>query len=214
MGDTEPLVFPIGQYAGRFRDDAAGPWGFRVRRGLEVTALSAAQYLVWLAAHGSSARVAEIAWTRAAVLDRAEELLLPEPGTTYGELVDRGLVAEVEPDGPTAVAFAGRHQLVPLTYSLGNTAAEPDRYGLGFPPRPWLSVPSLVWWLWQDGHLEPSLWHACQAIVARGRRPGTTISSGMAPDRLLCEVLNFVHIMLSVHTIYLDLTRSGADRRP
>jgi hypothetical protein len=208
------LVFPIGQYGGRFQDDPASPWHFVVRRGLSTLRLAGSHYLVWLAAHGSSARVGEIRWTRSAVLDLADEFEVPDPGTAYSELFDRGFVVEVQPDTPAATAFAGRHQLVPLTYSLGNTPEKPGWHGLGFPPKPWVSVPSLLWWLWQDAHLERSLRDACRALVARERRPGTTISSAMPPDRLLSDLLEGLHPLLSVHAVHLDLTRPGTDRRP
>jgi hypothetical protein len=211
MTGPEPLVFPIGQNGGCFRRDAGADWRFAVRRGTEVTTLSGHQYLMWLAAHGSTARVGETTWTRAAVLALARDFELPDPEATYAEMLDLRLIAEAEPEGPAAVAFASGHQLLPLTHSLGNTPEEPDWYGLGFPPKPWVSVPFPLWWLWQDGHLQRSLWDACQALVRRERRPGTSSSVGVDAHRLLSYTLGGLHMLLSVQTVYLDLPRSSAE---
>src|SRR5436309_9214960 len=186
---TEPLVFPIGQHGGGFRPRASGDWRFTVRRGAEVLTLTGDQHLAWLAAHGSTKRVAETVWTRPAVLALAGEFGLADPAATYTQLVDWGLVAEAPPEGTDAVAFAAGHQMVPLTYGLGNSADQPDWYGLGFPPKPWVSVPFPVWWLWQEGHLEASLWDACQSIARRERRPGTAVVARVEPHRLLSYAL-------------------------
>src|SRR5690242_3039993 len=114
MSGAGALVFPIGQHGGGFRPHG-GEWRFTVRRGAEVATLTGDQQLTWLAAHGSSKRVAATTWTRPAVLALAREFGVADPEATYADLRDRGLVAEAEPDGPGAVAFAAGHQMVPLT---------------------------------------------------------------------------------------------------
>ena len=144
-----------------------------------------------------------------AVLALAGEFGLADPAATYTQLVDWGLVAEAPPEGTDAVAFAAGHQMVPLTYGLGNTADQPDWYGLGFPPKPWVSVPFPVWWLWQEGHLEASLWDACQSIARRERRPGTAVVARVEPHRLLSYALSGMHMLLSIQAAYLDLPRAG-----
>src|SRR5688572_29259751 len=147
MADAEPLAVPIGQQGGGFRRDDGGAWRFVVRRGRRAETLTAAQHLMWVCAHGSTERVAETAWTRQAVFTLAGELGVPDADRAYADLLARQLVVEVQPDESSRVDFASAHQMVPLTYSLGNTPEEPGWYGLGFPPEPWVAVPPLMWWL-------------------------------------------------------------------
>jgi hypothetical protein len=176
-----PLVFPVGQAGGRFDE------GHVVRRGAEVLTLVDDQHTLWSVAHSAIDRTRLLAAGTKRGVDDAQARL--------AELAELRLLVEVARDGAGAVAFAETHTLAPSALGLGNTADQPALFGLGFPPRPWLTVPERLWRLWCEGDLHPSLWAACTAVAT---------ADGADPRRFLTDVFDRLHALLWAQTCYLD----------
>lgn len=195
------LVFPVGHYVGERH-----PEGVQVVRvGSAHHALSADQFGVWVLAHGAPAG-GTTTWTADDLLALAAETELSGAAGHVQELTDNGLLAQVPPTGPEALAFVENHRLAPLLVGLGNTEDDPDSYALGFPQldEPVAVVPAGSYELWQWGHVAPSMWHTCEV---RGK-VAADLNEPAGSEEILAGVLGDLRPLLVNSCAYLDRTRS------
>jgi hypothetical protein len=146
------------------------PEYYEVRLGRESEELTADEYRVWGTAFIDGHRHSQLAVTRETLVhDVGTGKDAPsDPAGIVGQLLDRRLLVEFDPEGPLEGVFR-RLSLHPLTEGLGNTPDEPDRYLVGFRAQPILKINSTVYVLWATSSLEPSLWHACVAFEQGAR---------------------------------------------
>lgn len=200
----EPLLVPIGHDLGALYDGEGGRRQ-QIRAGIELVELTPPEYVVWLLAHGIDNLDRP---TRRSVSSAVERLDVEahDHAEVVEGLVGRGLLAEVDPDAESAVAFAQRHQLVPLLMGLG-----PDQDGLqaiGLLDQPVLQVSGAVYDVWVWSHLSPQLWTGCEEAAEVARRVGVTEPDEIDPRGVLAGILRSVHGLLGVRAAYLD--RRGA----
>ncbi|ONI92867.1 hypothetical protein ALI22I_01435 [Saccharothrix sp. ALI-22-I] len=192
-----PLVFPVGHYAGERHPE--GTHGVRVGR--DVHELTEDEFGVWVLSHGSG-RVGRGAWTAADAVSLAEEAGLADPTGAVERLAAAGVLALVgEGDVP---GFAGRYRLEALLVGSGNTAADPDRHGVGIPGLPPVAVLDTgSHELWQWGPVAPSLWHvhAARAEVA------VRLDEPRGGDELWEDLVGDLRVLLINSCAYLDVVR-------
>jgi hypothetical protein len=207
------LVLPIGHLIGGTDDQRTGEIAYRVRVGPDVVTLTTTQYVLWALTHSQSGRGPDERWGRNHVLTAAAVLNLEDdPTEVLDELIDDGLVAEIEPDSEDVNDFGGRYRLSPLMLGLGNSAEEPGQFQIGLPDLPLIKVSGLLYDLYAWGHLYPDLTSAVRASVESLRdhpelQPGGPLP--LDPDELLDGVVQSLHILLAPNTAYLDVRRSG-----
>lgn len=191
----ERLVLPIGHLVG------AG----RIRRGADVVELSDRQYALWALAHGSPHAVEEqLVWRRESVVELARHAGVVNAPSLVGELIEAGLLAEFGLGTDEALDFARSHRVTPLMLGLGNSAAEPDRFGIGFLGQPVLHVDFAVYDLWQWSAVDDTLWATCQsaADVANPGDKGRLVDA----EKLLTTFLAALHPLLLVNAAYVDVS--------
>jgi hypothetical protein len=186
------MMLPVGHYTG-----AEHPPGYRtVRIGrTRVSFPDDGPFLVWAAAHRPPGDLAA-PWGRAEIA-AASRVADPDP------LIDRlqrdGLLVEVsDPE-----AFARAHKAVPILIALGNTAEEPDRYGIGlFGLDPVITVPARVFEVWQWGTVGTSLWTVCEAFATASTRvTGTPVT----PGEVLTGFVAALPALVGSNALYLDV---------
>jgi hypothetical protein len=200
------IVLPVGLYTGPLYPGVGEPLRYHsVRIGqLTMTLPDDEAYTVWRAAHRPPARAGQ-PWTRIAVLQAAYELGVPDPAPILAGYLEDGLVVEVEPGD--AVGFAERHRVVPLLLGLGNTPADPQRYGLGLLGKPPLvTVPALTYDLIQWGGIADNVWDVCQAFAAAGREAAST-EAEQDPEYVLATFVESLPTLLGAQAVHLDEAR-------
>ncbi|HZX03845.1 hypothetical protein [Kribbella sp.] len=186
----ERLMLPIGHLV-----DSG-----QVRRGADVVELSERQYAVWALAHGSLPAVQEqFAWRRESIVALARHTGVADAAKLVDELRDLGLLAAIPPDGSEALEFARGHRVAPLMLGLGNTAAEPGRFAIGFLGQPVLHVDFAVYDLWQWSAMDDTLWATCQSAA-------DVAGNGLDPEKLLATFLSALHPLLLVNAAYIDVS--------
>lgn len=200
----DTLLFPIGEFQG----DAVGPPGSeshhrQVRLGAELISLSEAELAVWAAAHGNP-QDPNSAWTRTDMVALLDQANIEDPTAEIGSLSERGLLFEVADKPSARRQFALHHRMVPIMLGLGNTPEEPWYYSIGTLGNPVIKLQSPLYDLWEWAHMDPNLWVAVRGATATAKRVGVTDPDQIEPDRLLKDLVDALHAMLTGHTVYLD----------
>jgi hypothetical protein len=185
------MILPVGHYTGS--EHPPGARTIRIGRS-RVSFTDPEPFLVWAAAHRPPGDLG-------APWGRAEIAAATKVGGTDA-IIDR-LLADgllVEPTDPEA--FARAHKAVPILIALGNTPAEPDRYGIGvFGLDPVVTVSPLVYELWQWGTISVSVWAVCEAFaIANSRATGVPIATGA----VLAEFVGALPALVGSNAVYLD----------
>lgn len=207
---SEALLVPIGHQLGAFYPKPDGDeHEHQLRVGAEVVVLDDLEFSVWSLGHGiPDDTLATAPWSRAQLLAAATEAGHGDVSAAVKGLLDRGALAEVEPD--TGDDFARRFRLVPTMLGLGNSPEEPWLYGIGLLGSPMLKVHSVLYDLWQWSHLDNNIWNGCLSSAATARRVGITDPEQSEPDQLLRGLLRALHGFLSVRAAYVDRALAGA----
>lgn len=198
----EALILPVGHDLGARSADPDTGWQ-QVRVGAEVMELSRPECVVWLLAHSLDDADRP---TRQSLLEQAGRFGVHRSGAdaTIDRFLDDGLLAEVGPGRDAAIAFACRHQLVPLMLGLGPDPEDAGMLLLGLMNQPVVQVSPALYDLWTWAHLSPQLWAACEDAVATARRQGVTDPGELDPGEVLTGFLAAVHGLLRVRAAYLD----------
>lgn len=201
---TDTRLFPIGQFQG----DSFGPPGAdhherQVRLGADLVSLTQDELAAWAAAHGNP-RDMNNPWRRAKHLELVESIGIENAGAVVSSLLERGLLFEVEDKPASRRHFALHHRLVPVLLGLGNTPEEPWFYSIGTLGNPVIKLQSPLYDLWEWAHMDPNVWVAVRGATATAKRVGVTDPDQTEPDRLLRDLVDALHGMLTGHTVYLD----------
>lgn len=208
---TDPLILPVGRYTGEFHPAVGAPVRYYSLRigGLSVTLEDPQSFAVWAAAHHPIDRP-DATWDRAAVTEAASQRGGADPDRIVVEFLEDGLLVEIAPDAPDVVEFARAHRVLPLMVSLGNTPADPLRYGIGlFGAAPILRLPALVHDVWQWSSVGASLWETCQVFADAGARAEVADTREHDPRHVLHEFLAALPLLVGANAAFLDVaTRS------
>ena len=189
------MILPVGHYTGS--EHPPGHRTVRIGRS-RVSFTDPEPFLVWAAAHRPPGDLGA-PWGRAEIAAAAK---VDDPEPVIDRLLEDGLL--VEPGDPEA--FAKKHKAVPILIALGNTADEPDRYGIGlFGLDPVITVSPLVYELWQWGTISVSVWALCEAFaIANSRATGVPI----AAEAVLAEFVAALPALVGSNAVYLDEPQS------
>jgi hypothetical protein len=179
------MILPVGHYNGRRT--------IRLGRS-RVSFTDQDPFLVWAAAHRPPGDLAA-PYTRAEIA-AASKVAAPDP--VIDQLLSDGLLVDVsDPAG-----FARQHRAVPILIALGNTPDEPGRFGIGlFGMEPIITVPPLVYELWQWGAISVSIWAVCEAFaVANSRATGVALQTA----DVLAEFVAALPGLVGSNAVYLD----------
>ena len=207
MGDEAGLLVPIGHDLGPLYEEIGVHRRVQqVRVGADVVELDDHDFVVWLLTHGTSA---EDRPTRSTVLAAAAQFGLDrgKADAAITRFLADGLLVEIELGGPSALAFARRHQLFPLMLGLGQDTDEPSMRLVGLYEQPVAQVSSAVYDVWFWSHLAPNLWTACHDAAETARRAGMTDQTELDPSQVLAGALGAVHGLLSCRAAYIDHAR-------
>ncbi|HEX3816499.1 MAG TPA: hypothetical protein VHX59_26960 [Mycobacteriales bacterium] len=196
-----PLILPIGQQVGARFQTGQLVVAQQVRCGGKFHDLTERQAEVWQLAHGVPEEIdGQTPWQRSSVEQR-----LAGGGAIIDELTGLGLLVEVTPGTAEAAEFARAHRLVPLMLGLGNSANDPDTFGIGFLSQPVLQVSHAIYDVWQWSTMDDSLWNTCENATDVARRAGSTDPEAIETERLLTGILGSLHALLASSAGYLDI---------
>jgi hypothetical protein len=198
---VDTIVLPVGHFLGPVfsAPDQTEPAGFEVRIADEVESLDSSYGQVWGLAHGNPGDPEHPTRDRAGLESDAAEAGVADPAAVVDGLLQRGLLAQLEPAGAAARSFAEQYNLFPLALGLGNTAERQDMFSLGMPEARRVVVGSHAYWLWRTAHRHRTLWDACENL---GARPD--------PAELLSGFLAMVPVLLAGSCAYLDRVAPAA----
>ena len=208
---SELLLFPLGQYLGAVHPGQGLPVRHhQVRIGSDVHPLDDGSELdVWALAHGHPAVVGLRPATRGLLEALAAEVGLRSAERVVDQLLDRGLLVQVEPGSAAAETFARGHRWYSLLTGLGESS--PSRAGIGLLGAPPVrDLPAAVFEYWTWAHLFPDL-HSAAAGLAE-MAAGTPGEPAVATDadEVLQDLLGSLHELLCVNGGFLDV--AGAAR--
>jgi hypothetical protein len=202
--DGSTLIVPVGQDIGaHVRDTRAIR---RVRRGAGVHELSQTQYLVWGLAHGCAQAVSsQAAWDAESVTELARAAGVRGPVRVLEELMRDQLLVEVSPGSDAATEFARTHRVIPLMLGLGNSAADPALFDIGFVGAPMMQVDFPTYDLWQWSAMSDSLYDTCESAADVARRANSAQRSYLDADKLLTDFLGELHSLLLARAACVDI---------
>jgi hypothetical protein len=186
------MMLPVGHYTGS--EHPPGHRTIRVGR-TRVSFPDDDPFLVWAAAHRPPGDLAA-PWCRAEIAAASK---VADPDPLIDGLLRDGLLVEVsDPE-----QFARAHKAVPILIALGNTPAEPDRFGIGlFGLDPVITVPARVFEVWQWGTVGANLWAVCEAFaIATTRATGTPVTA----DEVLAGFVAALPALVGSNALYLDV---------
>ncbi|MGH3657925.1 MAG: hypothetical protein ACRDUA_14815 [Micromonosporaceae bacterium] len=213
--DDEPLILPVGHYAGAFHHTVGSPGHHHnVMIGAQVLRLDDERFAVWLLARGLPDKITTTRWTRRMVEREAVAAGVTDVPQVLAGLMADGLLVETIPGTEHSLDFAESYRLIPLLLGLGNSADEPWLHGIGFFNQPRLAVTSEVYSLWEWSHLDPDLWAACRAHAQTSQRAGLTDPEQVVPERILTGFLGALHPLLTAGAAYLDVALLDTAEQP
>lgn len=198
------MLVPIGHDVGAlYPEPGTDRHCQQVRAGTDLVELDDTDFTVWLLAHGLAD---DDRPTRPGVRAGAERLGIgaDEADRAMDRFLADDLLAEIEPGGPAAIAFAERHQLFPLTLGLGSAGGQRE---IGLLNQPVAALSDAIFDLWAWAHLAPHLWAACHDAAEVARRAGATDAAVLDPEQVLAGLLGAVHGLLYTRVAYLDRPR-------
>jgi hypothetical protein len=210
----DPLVLPLGHAMGPFHQHRGAPPAYwAVRLGWDSPLLPDRDSAeLWTLAHGLPDRVDGAPWTRSVLCREARETGVTDPEQVLTALLDRGLLAEVEPGTGSATAFADAHRVQPLLLGLGELPDSPQLDGIGLLGLPALARVSLgTYEFWQWGHLWPTLTEAAAGLAEMAAQSPDHAPEEADPPQVLDRVLRELHQLLAVGAVYLDRSLAIAD---
>lgn len=185
MASSGPLALPIGQFFGSFYPvTRQGPPVHQIRLVGEIRELDDARFAVWRHAHE--------------VPDPRDPSWTAQGLATLALLRAERLIADVIPGTPESIGFARTHRLGHRMLGLGNSAAQPWTYTIGFFDRPVVGVSRDLYNLWESCDLADDLWTAVAALAAGGSDDSDD------PAVLLAQVLGQLHHLLAASVVYLE----------
>ena len=207
-----PLVLPVGQYLGALVPAAgAAVRGHRVRVGEQVHLLAdGPEFEVWSLAHGVP-RLAGLLPHDSAQLVRLARAIDPaEVERLLAGLAGRGLVALVDPADPAG--FAGRHRWYSLLGGLGQQ--ESGNCGLGLVGSPPVrEVSPRVYEFWSLAPLFADLSAAAGFLAEAAGADPDPEPAETDPDRVLTDVVGWLHDLLCVSAGWLDVRLDAGSAR-
>jgi hypothetical protein len=212
--DVTRLAIPVGQRIGAYHDSAEpDDHLYRIRVGTRVIRLPAADFRVWELAHGDPEWALDEPCTVARVVEAARAEGLDDAPTAIAMLVASDVLTTVGDGFEDRLEFGRRHRLVPTMLGLGNSAEEPAAFAIGLVGTPFVRVSALLYDLYEWGHLDASLWLACENTASVNRRLRVADEVATRSDLLLGAVVEQVHAAyLASGAAYLDRGRDGGDR--
>lgn len=214
--DLAPVVFPIGHYMGPFHPSRNAPARHHiVRVGWETPKLPDEAHVdIWALAHGLPARVDTVRWTRAAIIEAAQDAGMADAEATLDSLADLGLIAEVTPGTEQARTFATSYRLQSLMIGLGNSPQDPVLDGIGFAGLPpVVKVRPRVFEIWQWAHLWPTVWAACEGLAWVAGEAAESSPEAADPEKVLDVVLDAIRTLISRNAAYLDVAATPGTSR-
>lgn len=205
---STPLVLPIGHYVGALYPTPGGPLKYHeIRIGWSTFQLTESEFHAWALTHGMPEEVTARSWT----LDDARELSRRAGRSTpdaFDEVLRREYAVQVLPGSEESVRFAKDCRLRPLLSGVGNTAAQPLRYGLGLGGTQMVvTVDVLAYQMWTWAGVCDSLWHACQIYARAAEAVPQFGPDDQDPERVLARALSSVQVLLANGAAYLDEAR-------
>lgn len=207
MADASSLIFPIGHYLGARASSAdSEPDHHVVRIGWDLYKMDrSAEFGIWALTHGVPDGSESPGWTRPTLAGAARMVGIPDVTASIDSLLERDLIIEVQPDTDEAIEFAQLCRTRSLLLGIGNTSAEPARYGIGLTAaEPSVRVGALAYEIWKWGHACDSLWHMCHILATADPDLGE-------PKELLARCLPMIQILLAHGAIYLDEAQENPD---
>lgn len=201
------MLFPVGHRIGpQHRPAETDEPAEQVRRGATFHPLTDQQFAVWALAHGSPDAIrTNTPWRRRSVVELAGVGGVTTAAEIVAELIEQGLLVEVTPGADDALEFARSHRVMPLMLGLGNSAAEPALFGIGFVRQPVLQVTHPIYDVWQWSTMDDTLWATCQSAADVARRAGSGEPDYTDPARLLTGFLGALHALLVANAACLDV---------
>ncbi|PRZ41756.1 hypothetical protein CLV47_108115 [Antricoccus suffuscus] len=205
------MLIPIGQPLGMDFSRAAETAGtngraadmqpnFRVRVGNTIARLTDEQFGAWLLAHGDRGRRTPLMTSRTVHIE-LQRSGVAEPDRAIASLVDIGLLKEVPTDDVGRLLFARTHRMRPLMMGLGNSPDYPDRFAVGFPNSPLVTMTSKTYRLVTRSAMYGTLIEAVLDLSDVGSAEATR--EGETGD-VLRTLLADIHEFLSVNVVYFD----------
>jgi hypothetical protein len=209
------LIVPVGldlgpAYAGEGPPDRL-PVRYEVHQGATSMELNATEYAVWRAAFEQPDAHYDMKHDRQCLAAFVREHghapagPVPDPDPVVDRLLELGLLAEFEPDGPGLERFFGMHRLYPRAEGVGTDPERSESHLIGDEEKVFCAVPPNVFLAWMDSVTAPSLWDVC-AEVASDDNP----DPGEAPLHLTAteiaeQVASSLPWMISTGAAWLDL---------
>lgn len=211
----ETLILPIGHYVGARRTEDGVAFHL-VRTGWDVHRLDDTDQLtVWTLAHGMPITGDLATWTRSMVEGTARLVGILNVTELLDDLLARELLVQITPGTPRAVEFAQVCRTRSLLNGLGNSADDPQLFGIGLvDAAPVVAVPSFAYDLWRWAHTCDSLWHACVILARSGQAVSPEDPDYTDPERVLGRCLSAIQLLLAHGVIYLDAAREPWDDDP
>lgn len=151
------------------------PEYWEVRLGRESEELTADEFQVWGRAFLDPERHARLEVNRDTL--RRDVIAAgsgpADPDPVIHRLVERGLLAEYDTEGPLEQVFR-RLKLFPIAEGMGNTPEEPEWRHIGHNGQALVKVNGFVYGIWAFSVLETSLWDACVYLAEENQQERTT----------------------------------------
>lgn len=194
------LVMPVGHYLGGVgRARPNGNQEHHVRIGDRFRRLGGGEQLaVWLLSHGMPGHGFERPWTYDVMASAVHGVNKTRLRSITEDLEESGLLVRVDPDGPSAIAFAHRYRLRPLLVGFG-WRREGGGFVLGL-NEPVALLTEFAYQIWKWGPATPTLWTIAEAFARADRARGEVGDAG----QVLADVLRSTHLILANRAGYLD----------
>lgn len=208
---TDPLILPIAHYIGEQYNSETKSSTFDLRGGWGIAEVNPTERLVWATAHGLPEQLARgKRWTRTALVEAVGPTIGDSTSRIIDELLERDILAEVQPGSRQAAEFARGVRLVPLRLGIGNSAEDPTTWRIGSDmDSPMIGVSHTVYNMWTWSHLYKNLWESCQSLAnirSKGDKAVPANEGERDPEVILYEVLEGVHTLLASASAYFDVT--------
>lgn len=204
-------LYPVGQRLGELHEDGAGSRGVVVATGERAVLVEDGDRAdAWDAAHGLGHLVRHVAWDRSQLGGVLGGLPSSDLDRVVADLLDRGLVAEVDPRDPAATErFLTGHRWTSRLGGLGQQE-RPGGFvcGIGVPGAPPVrEVSPRVYEFWSLAPELPTLAAAADFLAASAVDDAGVEPEETDPAAVRLALLDWLHDLLCVGAGWLEVVR-------
>lgn len=197
MGKT---IIPIGKSMGPVFNRDGKFENCELDLGNKLTKISADELMVWACAHENPEAHFERRFDRnalGAVIEQQNDTIFDDDRDRLIEqLLASGGFIEIDFEKLDVCEFLSAYKIMPLGRGFGNTAENPDKYGVGYGQTAEVFLGLHAYYIWGFSHQDGSIWAGCKQMAAENPK--------VTAEQVAESIATMIPVLIAADCAYLE----------